>query len=101
MPPYSILMFAFAILILIVALLVYRGNYGLIRTYYAAKMKDKKAYFRAVGKAIALTAVAPVLSGVVALFGDLSETIWPFLVLIVSVAILLFFIAKRFKKGDL
>lgn len=101
MPPYSILMFAFALLLLILALLVYRGNYGLIRTYYAAKMKNKKAYFRAVGKAIALVSAAPVLSGVVALFGNLSETIWPFLVLVVSVAILLFFIAKRFKKGDL
>ena len=58
-------MFIFAAVLLLYALALRSGNYKLILRNYATKPKDKIAYTKAVGKIIAMTAVAPVLSGVI------------------------------------
>ena len=65
---YSILMFAISTLFM-----VFR-NTNLIHDYHQTKVKDKAAYGRAFGKALFVVAVAPLLSGIIGLFGA-SKTV--------------------------
>ena len=82
---YSILMFCFSGAILIYAGLIAPGNVELIRNYWAVKMKDRKAYARQFAKLLALTALAPLLSGIVALIcGPDRLPLLPVVVLIVG-----------------
>ena len=71
---FSILMFCFSALLLIYAGLIYKGNTGLIRRLWAAKIKDKKAYARRFAKILALTALAPLFSSIVALLVDIEQS---------------------------
>ena len=80
---YSILMFAVSILFFIFSALIYRGNTKLIHDYHQTKVTDKQAYAKAFGKALLCCGFAPLISGIVALFGNSSKTV------IVSVAVLI------------
>ena len=65
---FSVLMFCFAgMLLLYAGLLAATGDCGLIPRLRAAKIRDKKAYARRFAGAVAITAAAPALSGVVGL----------------------------------
>ena len=65
---YSILMFCFSgLLLLYAAALGATGDASMIVRSYAAKMRDPKAYARKFAGAVALAALAPLLSGLVAL----------------------------------
>lgn len=71
---YSILMFAISTLFMVFSVMIYKGNTNLIHDYHQTKVKDKAAYGRAFGKALFVVAVAPLLSGIIGLFGD-SKTV--------------------------
>ena len=64
---FSILMFIFSGALLLYAWMVSVFGVTLIRRHWAVKMRDKKAYARGFAKVLALTALAPAASGVVAL----------------------------------
>ena len=69
MCPFSILMFCFAgALLLYAGLLALTRDYDLIPRGYATRPKDKTAYALAFAKAIAVTALAPLGSGIYGLF---------------------------------
>ena len=66
---YSAIMLAAAALLAVSAVLIYRGNTGLIHSYHQTRVKDRAAYGRAFGKALMVLAAVPLLSGVIALAG--------------------------------
>ena len=68
-----ILMFIFSGAILLYALLLaWTKDVGLIRRSYAAKMKNKRTYAVQFAKVLALTAIAPALTG---LAGFVTENV--------------------------
>ena len=67
---YSLIMFPIAILFIILSIAIYRGNTDLIHSYHQTKVTDKAAYGKAFGKALFTVALAPLLSGIIALMGD-------------------------------
>ena len=67
---YGIIMFLTAALFGVVAVLIYRGKTDLIHDYHQTKVKDKAAYGKDFGKALAVIAVTLAVSGVTALFGE-------------------------------
>ncbi|MEG0751701.1 MAG: DUF3784 domain-containing protein [Oscillospiraceae bacterium] len=81
---YSIIMFAMALLMIVVGILVYRGKTELIHDYHQTKVTDKKAYGKAMGKALAGISVPLVTTGIVAFF---TASVLPTLVLIVGIII--------------
>ena len=74
---FPILMFCFAGALLLYAGLIAMGNTGLILRYQFARVKDRRKYARQFGKILALVALAPLLSGVVALLGDAERMFLP------------------------
>ena len=66
---YSILMFAFAVMILLYAALVAPGNFDMIPRNYAVKVSNKKEYARKFAKVLCIVAISPSISGLVALTG--------------------------------
>ena len=67
---YAIIMLATAVLMGVMAVLIYRGKTKLIHDYHQTKVTDKAGYGKAFGKAMGVIAVAMALSGAVALFGE-------------------------------
>ena len=67
---YSYLMFLLAAGMAIYAALVRADRYDLIPKNWAANPKDKKAYAKEFSNVLFLTACAPLLSGIVGLFGS-------------------------------
>ncbi|MDO4491834.1 MAG: hypothetical protein Q4B85_12275 [Lachnospiraceae bacterium] len=88
----SILMFIFAGMLLLVAIILYSGDTGLIRTINYVRVKDKKKYARFLGKSMALTAVAPLVAGIAGLFLPAFVTA---VVLIVLTIVILIVIARQ------
>ncbi|MBQ9156740.1 MAG: hypothetical protein IJ137_08165 [Eubacterium sp.] len=71
MPPYSILMFLFSAGLLLYAILMaVTKDYNILpyRSRVSVKPKDPKAYMTQFSKVTALTAAAPVLSGLTAIW---------------------------------
>ncbi len=100
---YSILMFAISALLLVMSIMIYKGNTNLIHDYHQEKVKDKLAYGRAFGKALAVVATAPLFSGIVGLLGD-SETVVLISILILIVIMGVGFgciiaVQKKYNKG--
>lgn len=67
---YAVIMFAAAILIGVLAALIYKGKTDLIHDYHQTKVTDKAGYGKAFGKSMAIIAVAMALSGAVSLLGE-------------------------------
>ncbi len=67
---YSILMFAVSALFIAVSIRIYRGKTNFIHSYHQTKVKDKAAYGKAFGTALFVFALAPLISGMIGLFGD-------------------------------
>lgn len=68
MNPISIVMFAFAVLLLIAAAIIGSGDTGLIRSMQFTRVNDKKKYTKHFGKTLAKIALALILSGIIGLF---------------------------------
>ena len=67
---FSIMMFVFGgALLLYAGLLALTKDYKLIARHYAAKVTDGKRYALCFARTIAIVAIAPIVSGVVGLFG--------------------------------
>lgn len=82
---YSILMFCFAGLLLLYALLLAKDE-KLIPRDYAAKMEDKKRYARRLAGLLAIVALGPVFSGLAGLFTTPGQAL---LVLLVDLPLLI------------
>lgn len=96
---YSVLMFCFSGAILLYAGLIARTkDTRLIARSWAARMDDKPAYARRFARVLAWTAIAPLLSGLVALCGDAAWVMPAALIVLVFSLILALFLALR-KKG--
>ena len=67
---YAIVMFATAALFAVLAVLIYRGKTDLIHDYHQTKVKDRVAYGKAFGKALAVFPATMALSGAVSLLGE-------------------------------
>ena len=77
----SILMLIFSGALFLYALLLYRTkNANLIARSYAVKMKDREAYTKQFAKVLALTAAAPMISGIVGLITDNGQLFTRFLI---------------------
>ena len=64
------------LLFLIVAILVYRGKTELIHSYHQTRVKDKKAYGRAMGKALFVMAATMLLAAILTFFIGESAYAW-------------------------
>ena len=67
---YSILMLLASAALLAISIMIYRGKSDLIHYYHQERVKDRLGYCRAFGRALALVSAAPLLSGIIALFGE-------------------------------
>jgi hypothetical protein len=100
---YSIIMFLTTALLLLLGVAIYKGKTNLIHSYHQTKVTDKSAYGKAFGKAMFVVAMAPLLSGLIGLFGDSDIiAIIAVVVLIIGVGIgmgCIFAVQKKFNKG--
>ncbi|MGM9646804.1 MAG: hypothetical protein ACI3YH_01580 [Eubacteriales bacterium] len=80
---YSILMCSVTALLLSLGIAVYKGKTNLIHSYHQIKVTDPSAYGKAFGKAMFVTATAPLLSGLIGIEGDSK------LIAFIAVAVLL------------
>lgn len=67
---YAVIMFAAAILIGVLAVLIYKGKTDLIHDYHQSKVTDKAGYGKAFGRAMAIIAASMAISGMISLFGE-------------------------------
>lgn len=67
---YSVIMFLASALLLGFGVAIYRGKTELIHSYHQTKVRDKRSYGRAFGKALFVMALAPLISGAVGLCAD-------------------------------
>lgn len=76
MVAYSVILFAVALIFLVLGILMYRGRTDLIIDYHQTRIResDKKEYGRAFAKAMFGISLSMTASGVIALFGE-SKTI--------------------------
>lgn len=96
---YSIIMFLTTVLLGCLGMAIYRGHTHLIHSYHQTKVTDRKRYGRAFGKALFVVAAAPLISGVIALFGDTDAiVIMAVSVLIIGIAIGMGFLVTVQKK---
>lgn len=61
--------FAVAFVLLVVGVLVFKGNYGIISIFRSKKVNDVKGYCKDVGKTIMYMGVIVAVSGVICLLG--------------------------------
>jgi len=98
---YSIILLAAAAALIVVGVLVYSGKTQLIHQYHRTRVKDMKAYGKAMGKALCLISVPLTAVGVLALFTDSA---WLTLILVVGLAVSLvplFIVQKKYNGGVL
>ncbi|MBQ2865809.1 MAG: hypothetical protein IJE90_04760 [Clostridia bacterium] len=67
---YCVIMFAAAVLLGGLAIAICRGKTDLIHSYHQSRVTDKRAYGKAFGRGMFVTALAPFASGVIGLFGE-------------------------------
>lgn len=69
---YALILFAVAVLFLIIGILIYRGRTDLIHDYHQTNVKEssKKAYGKAFGKAMLGLSLTMTASGIIALCGE-------------------------------
>ena len=67
---YAIIMFVVALIFLVTAVQIGKGNTKLIHDYHQKKVTDQAAYGKAFGKALGMIPAALILSGIIALFGE-------------------------------
>ena len=67
---FSVITIPVAFIMLVLAVMIYKGKTELIHDYHQTKVTDKKGYGKAMGKALAVMAAGIFLSGITALFGD-------------------------------
>ena len=100
---YAIIMFLTALLFIAVSVAIYKGNTNLIHAYHQTKVKDKKAYGKAFGKALLPLGIAPLLSGIISLFGTEDVIVLTAVaVLVAGIAIglgCIYFVQRKYNEG--
>ena len=82
---YSIVTIVFALCLLLYAgILFILKDVDLIPKSYMAKISDKKLYAKRFAILIALISMAPLLSGIIALFGKIEIMIIPALIVLIG-----------------
>ena len=81
---YAVVMFLTAFILILVGALVYRGRTDLVHSYHQTNVKDKKAYGKALGKALMGMSIPFILAGIIGLF---TESILVTIVLLAGIAI--------------
>ena len=100
---YSIIMFLTAVPMTIISIAIHNGKTSLIHDYHQTKVTDKAAYGKAFGKAMFVAAMALLLSGIIALFGD-SEAIAMIAIAVLFVGLFIgiawiIAVQKKYNKG--
>lgn len=72
----SLILFLVGGLFLVLAIFIYRGKTKLIHDYHQTRVKDKKAYGRAMGKALSVMAASMLVGGVLALLIGEGPCAW-------------------------
>lgn len=67
---YSLILLFVAVPMIIISILIYKGNTNLIHDYHQTKVTDKEAYGKAFGKAMFVVSASLLLSGIIGLFGN-------------------------------
>lgn len=67
---YSVIMFVASAGFTVISVLIYRGRTELIHSYHQTRVRDKKAYGKAFGKALLVIAAALLVSGILGLLGE-------------------------------
>ncbi len=96
---YSVIMYAVGILMVIIGILVYKGKTELIHSYHQRKVKDKKAYAKAMGKVLLGISLPLFVSGTVGLF---TASALPTVILLVGLAVALvplFLVQNKYNGG--
>lgn len=100
---YSVIMFFTAALFLLLSIAIYKGKTTLIHSYHQTKVADKSAYGKAFGKALLVTAMAPLFSGMIGLLGKsdvIAMTAVAVLIMGIGIGIgLLVAVQKKYNGG--
>lgn len=92
---YVIILFAISALLMVCSAVIYKGNTALIHSYHQTRVKDKEAYAKAFGRALALLGVILLLDGLVALLWSVdiaAAVLW------IGIIIGVFFIVRVQRK---
>lgn len=76
---FSVMMFAVALIMIVLGRLIYKGKTELIHSYHQTKVKDKAAYGKAMGKALTGLGIPLIVAGIIGLF---TSSIWVTVILI-------------------
>ena len=100
---YSVMMLGIAVMLVIFAILIMKGNASLINCYREERVKDKAAYCTKMGQALLIMAFSTTVSGVVSLFSEEKPVIITALIVTlvgVSIGIArLFHVQKKYGGG--
>ena len=100
---YSVMMLGIAVMLVIFAILIMKGNASLINCYREERVKDKTAYCVKMGQALLIIGASIAVSGVVALFTEEKSVIFTTLTITcvgVTIGIArLFHVQKKFGGG--
>lgn len=96
---YSLLMFAVAIVFIVIGLQLHNGKTQLIHDYHQTKVTDKAAYGKAFSKAMFAIAITLAISGIIALFGETKPIVVASIgTLVIGIVVSLILILKVQKK---
>lgn len=96
---FAVIMFATALLLVVLGVLIHGGRTNLIHSYHQSRVKDKAAYGRAMGKMLCGMAVPVAVAGILSL---VTTSGWPVAVLIVGMVasfIQLLRVQRRYNGG--
>ena len=100
---YSVMMLGIAVMLVIFAILIMKGNASLINCYREERVKDKTAYCVKMGQALLIIGASIAASGVVALFSGEKPVIFTALIVTlvgVSIGIVrIFHVQKKYGGG--
>ncbi len=65
---YACILFGVAVLLLVIGMLIFRGNTGLIHAYHQTHVTDKTGYAKAMGRAVMCVGIPPAAAGIAGLF---------------------------------
>ena len=89
-------MFIFAGTILLFAFCIYRGHTELVRSFEWAKYNDKEKAYKNLGKGLAFTSTAPLISGLIGLTGKMAVALVAFPV-VLTLDIIIIIVSQRKK----
>lgn len=100
---YAVIMFAVAAAFAVLAVLIAKGNTGLINCYHEERTKDKPTYCRKISGVLWIMAAVLTASGVVSLFGE-TDAIAISAVIVLAAGMIcgiarLFYVQKKYGGG--